>query len=848
MDMENMRLCRQWVCWRLEPDPKGEKPRKVPYNPKNGSRASATNPETWGTMEEALAAKERYLFAGIGFVFTEGCGIVGVDIDHCLDENGQMNETARAITGKYPTYTEISPSGKGLHLFYRGSGMPGKGNKNSESGVEMYAAARYFTMTGKRPEGSPEEIRDGAEALPWIHETYIARKKKGKKAARSGRDPSLKKTYKMPDGELMEKARSAKNGEEFRALYSGQWTGRFGSQSEADMRLCGMLAFWSGKDPEQMDRLFRRSGLIRPKWDEVHSSDGQTYGQKTIAAAIEHTEETFSPGGTAGIFVSGGQYMREKGENVYPLTNFLVEPAELLEFEDEAQMTCNMVTVNGIRIRLVLMTGDMSSVVKFRSVLSKKTLCLSFLGGENDLEILKAYLSGLAWPMKRGVRACGLYERDGRWLYADTAGAFAAGGEAVDDLVQMEKAAVIESRVTRTEPATAGEIRGMGSALMNYNEPIKTVTVLAWVCGCYVKEILRGAGVKYPHLYLIGEAGSGKSTTLERIIQPLFGTSRTVAAPQTTAFTLMKESASSNLYPQILDEYKPSRIDRVRVGMLSNHFRNSYDGHEGIRGRADQTQVSYDLLAPLVAAGEEAPQEPSVRERGMELLFSKRDLKNPVSLEAFRQIVRERETMTKIGRLLLDTALTLDTETVAGWHREGLGRFTPHYPTRVISNLACCHTGLRVMEAALKSLGTAWEEVFPIGMEQCDKWLDSAAFEYLLNGRNSTTTVVEHSLEIMDRMGLTDEECKFLGNGLVAVYFRGFYDRFTRYIRENAITAEHLAYEEFMRQLKKSEMFLDIRTVRMGGGDPKRAAVLDYTTIQQRCDVEGFIRSRVEPL
>ena len=63
-----------------------------------------------------------------------------------------------------------------MHIIYRGA-MPGKGNKNSTSGVEMYAVARYFTMTGNHLEGTPDTISDGAEALPWIHEAYIAKKK-----------------------------------------------------------------------------------------------------------------------------------------------------------------------------------------------------------------------------------------------------------------------------------------------------------------------------------------------------------------------------------------------------------------------------------------------------------------------------------------------------------------------------------------------------------------------------------------------------------------------------------------------------------------------------------------------
>lgn len=108
----------QWICWRLEPDPKSDKPRKVPYDPKTGRKASSTNPQSWATLAEAMAAKDKYLFTGVGFVFTEAGGIVGVDIDHCRNEDGSFNETAQAILDKAPSYTEISPSGTGLHIFF----------------------------------------------------------------------------------------------------------------------------------------------------------------------------------------------------------------------------------------------------------------------------------------------------------------------------------------------------------------------------------------------------------------------------------------------------------------------------------------------------------------------------------------------------------------------------------------------------------------------------------------------------------------------------------------------------------------------------------------------------------
>ena len=288
-----------WICWRLEPDPKGERPRKVPYDPKTGRKASSTNPETWATLPEAMRAQTKYLFTGAGFVFTEAGGIVGVDIDHCRNEDGTFTEAAQAILGKYPSYTEISPSGAGLHIFYRGV-MPDKGNKNSATGVEMYASARYFTMTGNRLEGTPEVIADGAQALPWIHENYIARKqvrkRKAKKAARR---------VVLSDEQVLEKARTAQNAEDFTVLWEGRWQDKFASQSEADLALCCALAFWTGRDKEQMDRLFRQSALSRIDI-RIAPCGRRDLRRRTLEQAIARTENVYSPGGELGVFEANG--------------------------------------------------------------------------------------------------------------------------------------------------------------------------------------------------------------------------------------------------------------------------------------------------------------------------------------------------------------------------------------------------------------------------------------------------------------------------------------------------------------------------------------------------------------
>ena len=414
-------------------------------------------------------------------------------------------------------------------------------------------------------------------------------------------------------------------------------------------------------------------------------------------------------------------------------------------------------------------------------------------------------------------------------------------------MVQLEKYASIETELPKHEAISAEKLIELGPLLLGYNEPAKTVTVLAWCTGCFVKEMLRSMGIKYPHLFLIGEAGSGKSTTLERVILPLFGRSKVVAAPQITGFTLMKDASSSNLFPQTLDEFKPSKIDKTRLAALYNHFRDSYDGHEGVRGRADQTQVSYTLLAPLVVAGEESPDESAIRERGMELLFSKRDLKDQTARAAFAKLSGNRDDLMALGRALLDTALTLQTAAVKQWFDESVAMFSGNLPSRVVNNLSGCMAGLRLLEAACNRLGLAWSQVFSISLDGCAKYMEYAAREYLLDGGNSNKSIVETTLEVIDRMGLTADECRMLEDGNVAIWFKGIYDRYTQYRRDHAILGECLPYGQFMKQLRKSDLYVCDRTV-MLGDNRRKGTILDYGTLKRRCDVDGFLQTQIEPL
>lgn len=408
-----------------------------------------------------------------------------------------------------------------------------------------------------------------------------------------------------------------------------------------------------------MDRIFRRSGLFREKWYAKHHADGATYGEETLDRVIESTDTVYSSGGASPVFEYDGRYFRSKGDNIYPITNFIIRPIEMIKTEDEAKVTCYFLTVRGEVFNMSFMTMDMANQQRFKKLLSSRTISLSWFGSDGDLELFKIFIAGLNWPVKYGVKALGIYKHAGGYVFAAEDGTIDAEGNAVDDLVQLERYRSINTGILRTDPLTAKALKELGRWMLEYNEPAKTVSILAWTAACFEKPHLIMEGIKFPHLFLSGKAGSGKSTTLEQVILPVFSTDKVTVATQVTPFTLMRESASSNMVPMPLDEFKPSKIDRLKINVLYNHFRDSYDGHDGQRGSAGQSMVSYKLSAPLVVAGDESVDEAAIRKRSVELLFSKQDIKKPDYRFAFNRVLLNANSLGDLGRALLMTALSV---------------------------------------------------------------------------------------------------------------------------------------------------------------------------------------------
>jgi len=146
----------QWVCWCYEHNAKS-KLTKIPYNARTGNKASTTNSATWSDFQTAYAAwqlsqETDESYDGLGFVLNDDYTVI--DLDHCIvKETGKPNEWAQAIIDRINSYTEISPSGTGIHIIAKGKIPAGIKRPN----IEMYSRGRYITISGNLLEGGQHE-------------------------------------------------------------------------------------------------------------------------------------------------------------------------------------------------------------------------------------------------------------------------------------------------------------------------------------------------------------------------------------------------------------------------------------------------------------------------------------------------------------------------------------------------------------------------------------------------------------------------------------------------------------------------------------------------------------------
>jgi hypothetical protein len=187
---------KQWLVWKLEKDPKRPEKKKllkVPYYVDGGRRygeqGNARDRRRLAAHAAALKAAPATGLeldnGGIGLAFLPDDGLIGIDLDNAIDADGVISERAVEIIKRCDSFTEFSPSGKGLHIYVAGKSET---NTFDPIGVEIYCGGQYFTVTGNHYVGTPLEVREiSAETLRWLHQMIETEKEAARQAKAAGK-------------------------------------------------------------------------------------------------------------------------------------------------------------------------------------------------------------------------------------------------------------------------------------------------------------------------------------------------------------------------------------------------------------------------------------------------------------------------------------------------------------------------------------------------------------------------------------------------------------------------------------------------------------------------------------
>ncbi|WP_145430637.1 phage/plasmid primase, P4 family [Staphylococcus haemolyticus] len=282
---DELKRLNNWCVWKFEK--RNGKRTKIPFNAETGEFAKSNDKSTWSSYETAVNAEG---VDGIGFFFEPP--YLGVDIDdidddlHRFKQGDKLDNIVSEFNEAFKSYTEVSPSGNGLHIIVKGK-IPG--SRRRKGNIEMYDSGRFFTMTGK----SIGKYKDVTEVSKQVFKTIYDKYLPDNTVQYPTTNNYQQNIHNLSEIDVINEIYKSKQAKLFDDLMKGNYEPYYTSHSEADMALANILAFWCAKDYSQMDSIFRQSNLYRDKWDEKRKNS--TYGEQTLFKAINEANNIYTP-------------------------------------------------------------------------------------------------------------------------------------------------------------------------------------------------------------------------------------------------------------------------------------------------------------------------------------------------------------------------------------------------------------------------------------------------------------------------------------------------------------------------------------------------------------------------
>ena len=356
-------------------------------------------------------------------------------------------------------------------------------------------------------------------------------------------------------------------------------------------------------------------------------------------------------------------------------------------------------------------------------------------------------------------------------------------------------------------------------------------------------------GTKSPHLIICGEAGSGKSETLESIIMEVFSMNQKMSADQCSRFVNVNYAGGSNTLPFIIEEYKPSRLSKVRKDEISALLRNAYDRTPGFRGNAQQGLKKYPVVTPIILVGEMAIEESAGLERSILMYFSKKKISNNVNKKSFMYLKKNKEMINKFGRGLLEQALNMDSRVLIKIYEE-LNKEYSCLPNRVRNSAVTCMLGIQLIKNLFEARGLNFEDCTGYDFNTLKDAIKENIVDNVIEGNSEVKGIIEKSMDVLNDMVETGELIKGVDYQVInsgtelALNIKRLYPKLLKYITSHNLKEnDKLTQNEFTKQLKYKEYYIEYKTIRFVNQHEiknSRAFVFDISKLKTKACIENF--------
>lgn len=549
-------------------------------------------------------------------------------------------------------------------------------------------------------------------------------------------------------------------------------------------------------------------------------------------------------------------YFKFEIDSYRKLSSFIMELEEVIydKIDEEVYYVVNFKN-NFYSERKTFNSKIINNKNDFMSLLTHPSF--TFEGSQNDLQKIKSILSEHEYIVSESVECIGFHEKDGERFFISHETAINENLEVKNNLNVSEKRKSIKTDILQHEEITKEELLKLSPHLFHFNELNITSSLISSLPLFLLKPLLVNANIKVQHLLFIGEAGSGKSTTLERILMPFYSiySKDVVNCNSISQFTLYKKMSSSNTIPAILEEYKPFKMKDYQIKLISETLRSGYDGHSGERGTSTQKVNQYPLTSPVVLVGEEGQDETAIKERSIILNFSKEGRKGKKN--SFDFLIKNTQLIQKLGRTILNRILKIDIENLLLKREKFMEELIEEKITedRVKNSVANLLLGLSIIEDLYSEFNLNFEETVKIKKDDLVKAMNENVYIEILDENTTTKSIIDNTIELINTMKevgyLTfNQDYTLINNDSeLALNMPSLYPKITKFVRDFNINTEIITSQnQFTKQLRKTIYYMDYKATKYSGHDkPKRSYVLNVAKIEEKnIDISSLLNNELE--